>query len=201
MKLHTKNKQNKTNRVGKCDNKVYLPVPKGDLTMKNNKRYKRCIDEIERIAAHIIEEVGNAYIGRHTELLLLEGKIGKYLPDSFEIAEYLKINIVYKKIEGEMPSYFNRELSTIFISDRYINDGYKSKGFVAHELGHFLLDDNTLSAMNNDILNEYLPCETMKEYKANVFAVILMPQIMGKESWADCSPRILNRRVYNKLLG
>lgn len=168
--------------------------------INNNKRYQKCIDGIKQLAARIIDDVGNAYIGKHAELLLVERRIARYLPDSFEIAEYFNINVIYKRIEGEMPSYFNRETSTIFISDKYVNDNYKSKGFVAHELGHFLLDDSTLSAMNNDSMNDYLPVETMKEYKANIFAIILMPQIMGKESWLDYSPRKLNRMVYNKLL-
>ena len=62
------------------------------------------------------------------------------------------------------------------------------------------MDSSSLAALNNDILNRSLPTEKMNEYGANVFAIILMPQIMGGEEWTECSPDVLNRKAYNRLL-
>lgn len=54
--------------------------------------------------------------------------------------------------------------------------------------------------MNDDDINEYLPEEIMKEYRANIFAILLMPQIMGGNSWAYLSPKLLNRKVFKNLI-
>lgn len=165
-----------------------------------NIRHKMYIKKINRKVAQIIKEVGNDYSIKHKELLQVKGINIKYLPDPLVIADYYGIKIVYKSIEGEMPSYFHRKMKTIFISDKYEDDKYRSKKFVAHELGHYFLDSNPLAALNNDFLNLSLPSEKMSEYWANVFAITLMPQIMSGEPWGGCSPDVLNRKVYNKLL-
>ena len=162
-----------------------------------NKEFDTCIDRITGLVANIIEVVGD---DRATVKEKLDGIDGlKYIPTPFEIAKYYGIRIVYKRMAGLEPSYLNRKMLTVFISDKYRKDEYTSRKLIAHELGHFFLDNSPLSAMNGDILNEYLPMETRQEYEANVFAVLLMPQIMCGEPWEDYSPRILNRKVYKKL--
>lgn len=178
-----------------------------------NKKNEKYIKKIQRKVAQIINEVGDAvdkdYAKENEELLQAIVKVkGKnikyiqYLPDSFDIARYYDIKIEYVKLEGEIPSYLKREKkkTIIFISDKYRNDSYRSKKFVAHELGHFFLDSTSLAAFNNDFLNMILPREKMREYAANIFAVTLMPQIMAGEQWEKCSPDVLNRKVYKKLL-
>lgn len=166
----------------------------------NNMKHKRYIKKANRKVARIIKEVSADYTKKHAELLQLKDANIKYLPDPFVIAEYYKIKIVYKKMESEEPSYLDRKKNTIFISDKYLDDKYRSKKFVAHELGHYFMDSSSLAALNNDILNRSLPTEKMNEYGANVFAIILMPQIMGGEEWTECSPDVLNRKAYNRLL-
>ena len=100
----------------------------------NNMKHKRYIKKANRKVARIIKEVSADYTKKHAELLQLKDANIKYLPDPFVIAEYYKIKIVYKKMESEEPSYLDRKKNTIFISDKYLDDKYRSKKFVAHEL-------------------------------------------------------------------
>lgn len=159
------------------------------------------IEKIKEIVAHVVSEVGN-FIMKSSKELEIVGEsadlpIKKVIPNAFQIAEYYGIKIVRKDLKGEISAYFNRELSTIFVSNIY--DSYEEQFVVAHELGHFFADDSPLSALNDDVLNRSLPSEMIKEYEANVFAILLMPQIMRGKPWRDYSPGLLNRRVYLKL--
>lgn len=54
--------------------------------------------------------------------------------------------------------------------------------------------------MNNDELNEYLPEEELLEYDANLFSIMLMPQLMGKNNWENYSPSELNKMLYEKVI-
>ncbi len=161
---------------------------------KINKKLKKCVENIGGQVGEIIERVGNTYYSKNNKKVYF-----KIIPTPFDIAESYGISIEYIKMSGDILAYFRRKSLTIYISDRYIDDKYKSQQLVAHELGHFILDTSFLSAMNDDELNERLTEETMKEYYANVFAIFLMPQIMGNEEWKNWSPNILNRRVYRKI--
>ncbi len=183
----------------------YVHCARRDIMSKNNKKQ---INNVKKILAPIIRRVGRHSKSQHEELTFIEGTtpyiIDKYCPTPFEIADYYGLKIKYIKItDTDIISYLKREVSTIFISDKYENNKYISKKIVAHELGHFFMDKDPLSALNNDELNKYLPEEIEKEYNANIFAILLMPQIMeGMENsnWQKYSPKILNQRVYKKII-
>lgn len=173
------------------------------MRKNHNINYVEYITQIAPKVKQIIDVVGEECYEKEKWLLILEEKnikINNILPTPIQIARYYGIRIEYKEIDGDMPSYFKREKLTIYVSNKYKNNSYTTSKLVAHELGHFFMDDCELSAMNDDILNEYLPEETMKEYKANIFAILLMPQIMGGNSWEKLSPRLLNRKVFNKII-
>ena len=123
-------------------------------------------------------------------------------PTPFQIAEYYGIECQYIELKGDMPSYLNKDKKIIYISDIYENDSYGARQLCAHELGHYFLHDSQLGAMNNDSLNEFLDEETIKEYEANVFSILLMPQIMGADymDWHNFSPRKLNRILYSRVI-
>lgn len=170
---------------------------------KHNKKSAECITQIAPAVKKIIEAVGKECTEKEKWLSILEEKnfkITTVLPTPLQIAKYYGIRIEYKEMDGDMPSYFKRERLTIFVSSEYRNKKYATSKLVAHELGHFFMDDSELSAMNDDVLNEYLPEEVMKEYRANVFAILLMPQIMGGKSWEYLSPKLLNRKVFKNLI-
>lgn len=173
------------------------------MRQKYNSESTECIAQIAPLVNKIINVVGEQYVEEEKWLSILEEKnlnVTNVLPTPLQIAKYYGIRIEYKKIEGEIPSYFKRERLTIFVSSEYKNKTYATSKLVAHELGHFFMDNSELSAMNNDVLNEYLPEEEMKEYRANVFAILLMPQIMGGKSWENLSPKLLNRKVFKNLI-
>lgn len=124
------------------------------------------------------------------------------LPTPFEIADFYGIKYTFRKMDGEIPAYMNVKEKTIYISDKYVNDGYRAKQLCAHELGHYFLhmDVDSGFAMNNDELNEYLPEEELLEYDANLFSIMLMPQLMGKNNWENYSPSELNKMLYEKVI-
>lgn len=62
------------------------------------------------------------------------------------------------------------------------------------------MDVDSGFAMNNDELNEYLPEEELLEYDANLFSIMLMPQLMGKNNWENYSPSELNKMLYEKVI-
>ena len=173
------------------------------MRKKYSKEYEECMAKITPKVKQIIGVVGKQCAERGNWLSILEEKnyiINRVLPTPLQIAKYYGIRIEYKKIEGDIPSYFKREKLTIYVSNEYRNKRYAPSKLVAHELGHFFLDNSELSAMNDDDINEYLPEEIMKEYRANIFAILLMPQIMGGNSWAYLSPKLLNRKVFKNLI-
>ncbi len=123
-----------------------------------------------------------------------------YMPTPFEIAKFYGISYLFKKIDGNMPSYISDDPPCIYISDVYNEQSYAAKILCAHELGHYFLHDGQASAMNNDSLNLYIPEESIKEYEANIFSIFLMPQIMRNESWESFPINKLNRLVYEKTI-
>lgn len=124
----------------------------------------------------------------------------EYMPTPFEIAKYHKIDCVFEKIEGDMPSYLSRNPDVIHITNKYTSENYEARILCAHELGHYFLHENHEYAMNNDSLNLFLPEENLAEYEANVFSILLMPQIMGAQPWEEFSINKLNRIVYEKTI-
>lgn len=166
----------------------------------NKKENEKYIKDIAPRVKDIIDEVRKDLLKKENWMVALEECGIKILPTSLQIAEYYGIKIEYKKIEGNIPSFFNREEMTITISDEYINDRYITSKIVAHELGHFFFDDSDLAALNDDDLNIHLQNEEMKEYRANVFAILVMKQIMRDKPWMNFSPKILNNRVYRSIL-
>lgn len=124
----------------------------------------------------------------------------EYIPTPFEIAKYYGIGYVFENIDGDMPSFLTYDPTIIHITDRYTENNYKARILCAHELGHYFLHEDQISAMNNDSLNLFLPEENLKEYQANVFSIFLMPQIMGGQPWETFSINKLNRIVYEKTI-
>lgn len=173
--------------------------------VKNQEREKR-LNEISQKVNFIVKAVGNdSVIRKENSVCEVEEKgipIRNILPSPLTVAKYFGLRIEYREMPEEIPSYLKREKLTIYISNWYIKDRYVTSKLVAHELGHFFIDDSLISAMNNDSLNDFLPAEVIKEYDANVFAILLMPQILGKKqkNWKDYSPELLNRIIYHELI-
>lgn len=163
---------------------------------------KKCIAKIGRKVGKIKDKVAKECAKLHEELKMLEGLKGmKYLPTPFEIADAYGIKYQFIEMDGEVPAYLSATPGPgiIYISNKYSTESIEAKFLCAHELGHYFLHGYKSYAMNNDILNEYLPEETMIEYEANVFSLLLMPQFMGGCEWEKYSPKMLNRKVYNKV--
>lgn len=166
----------------------------------NNHKYINAIaQKIEKIRRPVSNQCARDY-SRLKVFDCLKG--AEILPDPFEIADYYQIEYRFISLKNEMPSYLKyskKDLGTIYISNKYHKDSYEAKILCAHELGHYFLHDVQNAAMNNDSLNDYLPNEIIKEYEANVFAILLMPQIMGSLPWQEYSPKYLNKLVYEKI--
>ncbi|MBD5475534.1 MAG: ImmA/IrrE family metallo-endopeptidase [Lachnospiraceae bacterium] len=166
------------------------------FVVKFKSKQKR-IDEIAEVVKQLEKVVGDDCKKMNKEIEILENQGLEsidYMPTPFEIAEYYGIRCVFKQIKNRNElSYFSRESLTIFISDRYCEDDYKARHLCAHELGHFFLHHNRISAMNN-----YLS-KTNEEYEANVFSILLMPQIMAGSQWEAMSPKKLNSIIYRKV--
>ena len=163
---------------------------------------KKCIARIGREVKKIKDQVAEECAKLHKELKMFESFKGvKYLPTPFEIADFYGIKYKFIEMDGDIPAYISEttESGIIYISNKYSKESIEARFLCAHELGHYFLHDHTSYAMNNDILNEYLPEETMKEYEANVFSLLLMPQFMGGCEWEKHSPKMLNRKVYKKV--
>lgn len=165
---------------------------------------RRYIKRIAQKVAEVKKPVAEYYAKKHKELKILEGLEGLegvgYMPTPFEVADFYKISYEFVEIRGEMPSYLKRELKTIYISDAYRPDSYQARLLCAHELGHYFMQEVDVAAMNDDVLNTYLEEEKIREYEANVFTILLMPQIMAGQEWENYSPKILNRKIYRKAI-
>lgn len=162
---------------------------------------KKCIDYMTGIVKYYIDPVVKQQTEKNRQLMGEQFLSNTYiLPTPFEVADYYGIKCELIEMEGDIPSYLNKETKTIYISNKYNGDGYKMKQLCAHELGHYFLHDSPRSAMNDDILNKYLPEEMMKEYEANVFSIILMPQLMSGMPWKTYSQEKLNRVLYQKIM-
>lgn len=161
------------------------------------------INRVVREVVQIKENASRACFEIHSELRMFDSfKDVRYLPNPFEIANFYGIEYKFIELEGDMPSYLRQEgTGVICISKRYPPSSYEARILCAHELGHYFLHGSQERAMNNDILNEYLPKEIEKEYEASVFAVLLMPQIMAGEPWESYSPKKLIKKVYEKATG
>lgn len=162
---------------------------------------RKYINKIAQKVAEVKKPVAEYYAKKHKELKILEGLEGvEYMPTPFEVADFYKINYEFVELKGDMPSYLKRDLKTIYISNVYRQDSYQARLLCAHELGHYFMQDVESAAMNDDILNAYLEEENIREYEANVFTILLMPQLMGGQEWEKYSPKILNRKIYRKAL-
>lgn len=111
----------------------------------------------------------------------------------YQIAKLFGLKIIFSDLEGDVPSFFSRTNLTIYISQVYIGDDYAIRQLCAHELGHFFLHKKLIAEMNNFASKE------IEEYEANVFSILLMPQIMKGEKWQNMKPKILNDMMYKKI--
>lgn len=150
----------------------------------------KIINNIATEVAGLREPVAKFYIKNYKELKMCKMN---YLPSPFEIADYYNIKYKFTKTTNGKPSFLSKGLGTIFISDEYTKDSYKSKILCAHELGHYHMHAST---EEYDFSYENL----IQEYEANVFAVLLMPQIMAGQPWETYTPRQLNQLVYEKVI-
>lgn len=164
--------------------------------MKRDNNQRR-INEIARIVAKIKKPVAEYCKEKYKEYMVFGDC--EFMPSPFDIADYYGIVYKFVKLEDQIPAYLSEGLGTIYISDKYTKENYEAKILCAHELGHYFLHEPEVAAMSNDSLNEYLPIEMLKEYEANIFLIYLMPQIMAGQPWSNCSPGILNRKVYEKV--
>lgn len=172
------------------------------MRQRKNIEHKELLEKIKEDAQHIIKIVSDDYVEMNYKSMKVgNSMINNYLPTPTDIAKFWKIRIKYKKMDGEMLSYLRRKDLIIFISDRYASDRYITENLIAHELGHFFSDQDELSAMNNDRLNEYLPTEIFKEYMANVYALFFEPRMLvgiGGD-WEKYSYEELNKRMYERV--
>lgn len=148
------------------------------------------IKDIATDVAELSKPVAELYKNQYSELKMLKMD---YLPNPFEIADYFKIKYKFIKIEDGKLSFLSEGIGTIYISDKYIKDSYKSKILCAHELGHYFRHG---SHSKHYFRSGYL----IEEYEANVFAILLMPQIMAGQPWETYNLNQLNQVVYNKIL-
>lgn len=157
---------------------------------------EKCINKATKLYKDIREKM-KLY---NSKLEIFENLGYNYIPTPFEIADAYNIRYQFIVLDGEMPSYCNKEQRIIYISKKYRKESYQAKFLCAHELGHFFMQKNKeTAAMNNDILNRFLPMEIQKEYEANVFALMVMPQFMSGKPWEYYSPQKLNNDIYNKV--
>lgn len=116
--------------------------------------------------------------------------------DPFYIAGSLGIEISYLDFNEYILAFSERK----DIHDRgriYINNNlgsYSKKLLCAHELGHLLLHDICESTFfDSDI-------EPLKEYEANYFTMMLIPQIFISENISDFSVETFNEYVKQRIL-
>lgn len=163
------------------------------------KKVKICdkrIDEIAKLVAKVKKAVNDDYREIGNKEKTLESNFIKkveFIPSPIQIAKYFGLRCVFKELEQGVPSYFNREELTIYISNRYVNDSYITRHLCAHELGHFFLHERTVAEMNK------FSSKVIEEYEANVFSIFLMPQIMGGYHWETFSPEELNAMLFDKV--
>lgn len=158
---------------------------------KNEKRINKIAKEVVKIKKSLAKS-----IREDDENNSLEAKIMKsvgIIPSPYQIANLYGIKCIFDDLEGGVPSYFSRNNFTIYISNKYCEDDYAARHLIAHELGHFFLHKKSLAEMNNFASKE------MEEYEANVFSILLMPQIMGGIKWETLKPKELNEIVYKKV--
>lgn len=153
-----------------------------------NKKRKKRIKEIVEVARKIKGAVSTDYFIKEDkeEFKRLEKqglKNMNYMPTVFEIAKYYGIRYEFKEIEGNEPAFLERKNMIIYISNKYREDGYATEHILAHELGHFFLHKKSVSEMN------IFPRRTSEEYEANVFSILIMPQIARGEAWETWSPK------------
>ncbi len=111
--------------------------------------------------------------------------------DPFYLARLLGIKVTFLDFNEDIPAFSERRS----LSDRgniYINQNfgsYSQKILCAHELGHLLLHGVCESTFfDSDI-------EPLKEYEANYFTAILLPQIINKKEVLDYSAEDLNEYI------
>ncbi|MBD5511783.1 MAG: ImmA/IrrE family metallo-endopeptidase [Lachnospiraceae bacterium] len=163
--------------------------------MKNKKREER-INEIAKEVVKIKKSFAKSFKQQNNKDDSLETKLFNKvdcLPSPFEIAKLYGLKIVYGDIEGDVPSNLDLKKFTIYISNKYLSDNYAARHLCAHELGHFFLHKKSYAEMN------IFPSKEMEEYEANVFSVLLMPQIMGGCEWECMEPKVLNDMMYKKI--
>ena len=152
-----------------------------------DKRIREISQEVERIK--VLWNEADLEKNRGLEFL----KNVTYIPSPIDIAAFYGIRIEFRALERDVPSYLEKDKMTIYISNKYKDNNYVVRHLCAHELGHFFLHDKKRVEMN------IFSSKTIEEYEANVFSILLMPQIMGGEQWEKYEPKILNMKMYNKI--
>lgn len=118
----------------------------------------------------------------------------------FDIATFYNINCQFVDLPENISAYSNSKDCTIYINKCFKVDNYSAKILCAHELGHIFLHYNDIAAMEyNRYIDSKITDESIKEYEANIFAILLMPQIAKGENLFNYRPERLNRYIHNKL--
>lgn len=116
--------------------------------------------------------------------------------DPFHIAHSLGIEISFLDFNDDIAAFSERK-NTCDKGRIYINKNfgsYTQKVLCAHELGHLIFHDvceNTF--FDSDI-------EPLKEYEANYFTAILMPQIVINEKVLDFPVETFNEYITHRVL-
>jgi len=116
--------------------------------------------------------------------------------DPFYIAHYLGIEVTFSDFNenlyafSERKDYYDR--GRIYINKHL--GSYVQKVLCSHELGHLLLHDVCEhSFFDSDI-------EPEKEYEANYFTAMLMPQIIINENVLDFPIEIFNEYITHRVM-
>lgn len=79
-------------------------------------------------------------------------------------------------------------------------NSYTARILCAHELGHIFLHDGVAAMEYNRYVDLKITDETIREYEANIFAVMLMPQIAAGNNVLNYRPEKLNRFINDKII-
>lgn len=115
--------------------------------------------------------------------------------DPFYIARNIGIGYTFLDFDGELSAFSERrnakDKGQIYINKKY--GAYARKILCAHELGHLCLHgENGDTFFDSDI-------EPEKEYEANYFAAILMPQIIINKDILKFSIKTFNDYMVYKV--
>lgn len=119
----------------------------------------------------------------------------------FEIAAQYGIDVQFIEIaDANIHAYSNCKTDTIYIDKHFRMNSYTARILCAHELGHIFLHNGVAAMEYNQYVDIEITDETIQEYEANIFAVMLMPQIAAGNNVLNYRPEKLNRFINDKII-